>query len=192
MVLKKNINDKLAGLSRAIAENDFISCDSSPEQILQILSYFREQSFMLIDIFAVDYPSKKKRINLVYILLSIKLNKRAQIKINLDPITDFPPSAFEVFKSANWFEREVFDMYGVHFIDHPYLERILTDYGFDGHPMLKDFPLTGYKEVRYDLEAKEVVYEDVNLPQEYRSFDFLTPWEGTKYVDEIMGKKNNN
>ena len=100
-------------------------------------------------------------------------------------------TACRVFKSANWFEREAFDMYVVHFSDHPDMRRILTDYQFEGYPMLKDFPLTGYKEVRYDIESKSVVYDDVDLPQEYRTFDFLTPWEGTKYIDELSpGSKN--
>ena len=144
----------------------------------------------LIDITAVDYPEKEKRFKLVYLLLSHENNLRILININIDEKTHVP-SITKIFPSANWMEREVFDMYGVSFKDHPDLRRILTDYGFKGYPLRKDFPLTGHTEVRYSEEHKKVVYEPVKLDQEYRNFDFESPWEGTKYiVEETKGNKS--
>jgi len=137
----------------------------------------------LIDITAVDYPEKEKRFKLVYLLLSHENNLRILININIDEKTHVP-SITKIFPSANWMEREVFDMYGVSFKDHPDLRRILTDYGFKGYPLRKDFPLTGHTEVRYSEEHKKVVSEPVKLDQEYRNFDFESPWEGTKYIME--------
>ena len=142
----------------------------------------------LIDITAVDYPKKAKRFKLVYLLLSHENNLRILININIDEKTQVP-SITKIFPSANWMEREVFDMYGVSFKDHPDLRRILTDYGFKGYPLRKDFPLTGHTEVRYSEEHKKVIYEPVKLDQEYRHFDFESPWEGTKYVKEEIQKK---
>ena len=148
----------------------------------------------LIDITAVDYPNKKNRFRMIYLLLSHEFNKRI--------IIDFPLNENEkvfsitgIFPSANWMEREVFDMYGIKFKNHPDLRRILTDYGFKGHPLRKDFPLTGFNEVRYSEKEKKVVYEPVKLEQNYRNFDFESPWEGTNYIKEIKnsekdGKKN--
>ena len=141
----------------------------------------------LIDITAVDYPEKEKRFKLVYLLLSHENNLRILININIDEKTHVP-SITKIFPSANWMEREVFDMYGVSFKDHPDLRRILTDYGFKGYPLRKDFPLTGHTEVRYSEEHKKVVYEPVKLDQEYRNFDFESPWEGTKYIIEETKK----
>ena len=144
----------------------------------------------LIDITAVDYPEKEKRFKLVYLLLSHENNLRILININIDEKTHVP-SITKIFPSANWMEREVFDMYGISFKDHPDLRRILTDYGFKGYPLRKDFPLTGHTEVRYSEEHKKVVYEPVKLDQEYRNFDFESPWEGTKYiVEETKGNKD--
>ena len=137
----------------------------------------------LIDITAVDYPEKEKRFKLVYLLLSHENNLRILININIDEKTHVP-SITKIFPSANWMEREVFDMYGISFKDHPDLRRILTDYGFKGYPLRKDFPLTGHTEVRYSEEHKKVVSEPVKLDQEYRNFDFESPWEGTKYIAE--------
>ena len=142
----------------------------------------------LIDITAVDYPEKEKRFKLVYLLLSHENNLRILININIDEKIHVP-SITKIFPSANWMEREVFDMYGVSFKDHPDLRRILTDYGFKGYPLRKDFPLTGHTEVRYSEEHKKVIYEPVKLDQEYRHFDFESPWEGTKYVKEEIQKK---
>ena len=144
----------------------------------------------LIDITAVDYPEKEKRFKIVYLLLSHENNLRILVSANI--YEKIPvPSITKIFPSANWMEREVFDMYGISFKDHPDLRRILTDYGFKGYPLRKDFPLTGHTEVRYSEEHKKVVYEPVKLDQEYRHFDFESPWEGTKYiVEETKGNKN--
>ena len=142
----------------------------------------------LIDITAVDYLQKEKRFKIVYLLLSHENNLRIIININIDEKTTVP-SITKIFPSANWMEREVFDMYGISFKDHPDLRRILTDYGFDGYPLRKDFPLTGHLEVRYSEEKKKVISESVKLDQEYRDFDFESPWEGTKYVKEEIQKK---
>ena len=142
----------------------------------------------LIDITAVDYPEKEKRFKIVYLLLSHENNLRIIININIDEKTS-APSITKIFPSANWMEREVFDMYGITFNDHPDLRRILTDYGFEGFPLRKDFPLTGHTEVRYSEDKKKVISEPVRLDQEYRDFDFESPWEGTKYINKET-KKN--
>jgi NADH-quinone oxidoreductase subunit C len=144
----------------------------------------------LIDITAVDYPQKEKRFKIVYLLLSLENNFRIVINANIDEKT-VVPSITKIFPSANWMEREVFDMYGVSFKDHPDLRRILTDYGFEGYPLRKDFPLTGHYEVRYSEEKKKVISESVKLDQEYRIFDSESPWEGTKYIKQNEKKDNN-
>jgi NADH-quinone oxidoreductase subunit C len=136
---------------------------------------------VLIDICGVDYPEREKRFEVVYHLLSPRLNQRIRVRLATDEATPVP-SAVNVFPAANWYEREAYDMYGILFSGHPDLRRLLTDYGFEGHPLRKDFPLTGYVEVRYDDEAKRVVYEPVKLAQEFRTFDFESPWEGPSYV----------
>jgi NADH-quinone oxidoreductase subunit C len=136
---------------------------------------------VLIDICGVDYPEREQRFEVVYHLLSPRRNLRIRVKCSTDEDSAVP-SVVGVFPAANWFEREAYDMYGILFSDHPDLRRILTDYGFQGHPLRKDFPLTGYVEVRYDDAQKRVVYEPVKLTQEFRSFDFMSPWEGTDYV----------
>jgi NADH-quinone oxidoreductase subunit C len=135
----------------------------------------------LTDVCGVDWPQREKRFDIVYHLLSPKLNVRLRVKVTTDEATPVP-SITGVFPGADWFEREAYDLYGILFTGHPDLRRILTDYGFDGHPMRKDFPLTGFVEVRYDDERKRVVYEPVRLAQEFRDFDFLSPWEGTEYA----------
>ena len=142
----------------------------------------------LIDITAVDYPQDEKRFKVVYLLLSHEKNLRIIINTKIDEKI-IVPSITKIFPSANWMEREVFDMYGISFKDHPDLRRILTDYGFNGYPLRKDFPLTGHTEVRYSEEKKKVISEPVKLDQEYRDFDFESPWEGTKYITEET-KKN--
>jgi NADH-quinone oxidoreductase subunit C len=134
-----------------------------------------------IDICGVDYPSREKRFDVVYHFLSPTQNARIRLKVATDEDTPVP-SITGIFPGANWFEREAYDFYGILFTGHPDLRRLLTDYGFEGHPLRKDFPLTGFVEVRYDNEQRRVVYEPVQLPQEYRDFDFLSPWEGTEYV----------
>ncbi len=133
------------------------------------------------DLAGADYPAREKRFDLVWHLLSPKHNHRVRVTFEADERTPVP-SAISVFPAANWYEREIYDLYGVLFADHPDLRRILTDYGFEGHPLRKDFPTTGYVEVRYDDEEKRVVYEPVKLVQEFRNFDFLSPWEGADYV----------
>ena len=141
----------------------------------------------LIDITAVDYPENLKRFKMVYLLLSHELNKRIIISCFINE-NELVQSLTKIFPSANWMEREVFDMYGVKFKDHPDLRRILTDYGFQGHPLRKDFPLTGHNEVRYNEEEKKVIYEPVKLEQNYRNFDYESPWEGTKYIKKQTKK----
>ena len=138
----------------------------------------------LIDITAVDFPENEKRFKLVYLLLSHEFNQRIHLDYNINE-KEIVNSITSVFPSANWMEREVFDMYGINFKNHPDLRRILTDYGFKGHPLRKDFPLTGHNEVRYSEEEKKVIYEPVKLEQNYRNFDYESPWEGTKYIKEI-------
>jgi NADH-quinone oxidoreductase subunit C len=153
--------------------------------IVQVLAFLRDdprcQFVSIIDICGADYPSRRKRFDVVYHLLSPRQNLRVRIKVETDEDTPVP-SVTGVYPGADWFEREAYDLYGVLFSGHPDLRRLLTDYGFEGHPLRKDFPLTGFVEVRYDDEAKRVVYEPVELKQEFRNFDFLSPWEGTDYV----------
>ncbi len=156
-----------------------------PSELLSLISHLQEQGACrfttLIDITAVDWPAREHRFEVVYHLLSMHLNQRIRVKVNVRE-GSLVPSVTGIFKSADWYEREVFDMYGILFSGHPDLRRILTDYGFRGHPLRKDFPTTGYVEVRYDEEAKRVVYEPVTLVQEYRQFDFMSPWEGAEYI----------
>ena len=145
----------------------------------------------LIDIAGVDFPDKEKRFRLVYLLLSHENNLRIKVCVDFETKTQIP-SITKIFPSANWMEREVFDMYGIKFKNHPDLRRILTDYNFKGHPLRKDFPLTGFNEVRYSEKDKKVIYEPVKLEQNYRDFDFESPWEGTKYIKTINTKKEND
>jgi|TARA_B110000211_G_scaffold109183_1_gene126646 NADH-quinone oxidoreductase subunit C len=145
----------------------------------------------LIDIAGVDYPEEEKRFKLIYLLLSHEMNIRIKISINFEVETKIP-TLTKVYPSANWMEREVFDMYGIEFADHPDLRRILTDYNFEGYPLRKDFPLTGFNEVRYSEKEKKVIYEPVKLEQNYRDFDFESPWEGTKYIKELKEINNND
>lgn len=155
------------------------------DAIVSVASFLRDDPrcrfISLIDICGVDYPEREERFEVVYHFMSPHLNHRVRVKLSVDDETPVP-SITEVFVGANWFEREAYDLFGILFSGHPDLRRILTDYGFDGHPLRKDFPLTGFVEVRYDEERKRVVYEPVKLAQEFRSFDYLSPWEGTDYV----------
>lgn len=157
------------------------------KNICQVLVFLRDdarcQFKVLTDICGVDYPAREKRFEVVYNLLSLKYNNRMRVKVAAGE-EDLVPTVTQVFSAAGWYEREVWDMYGVYFSGHPDLRRILTDYGFDGHPQRKDFPLTGYVEVRYDETKKRVVYEPVKLTQAFRTFDFVSPWEGTHYVTD--------
>lgn len=153
------------------------------ESILKVLKFLRDdvncQFTTLLDVCGVDYPEENERFEVVYNLLSMSHNQRIRLKLRTDEDTPVD-SATSLFNAANWWEREAWDMFGIAFDDHPDLRRILTDYGFEGHPLRKDFPLTGYVELRYDDEQKRVVYEPVKLTQEFRSFDFLSPWEGVQ------------
>jgi NADH-quinone oxidoreductase subunit C len=153
-------------------------------EIVKVVTFLRDdrrcQFWSIIDVTAVDWPSRDKRFDVVYHLLSPKQNIRIRIKVEVDEATPVP-SIIGVFPGADWFERETYDLYGVLFTGHPDLRRILTDYGFEGHPLRKDFPLTGFVEVRWDDEQKRVVYDPVRLAQEFRNFDFLSPWEGPNY-----------
>ena len=184
--LGDHIRAKLAGavLDASIAYGE-LNVTAQAAQIVAVLTFLRDdpacQFKTLIDITAVDYPQRERRFDVVYHLLSMHKNARIRIKVETDEETPVP-SSVGVYPASNWFERETFDMYGVLFSDHPDLRRILTDYGFAGYPLRKDFPLTGYVEVRYDDDQKRVVYEPVKLVQEFRSFDFLSPWEGADYV----------
>ena len=173
-----------AVLSRTIAHGE-LTLVVDAQAIVPVLTWLRDDPacrfISFIDICGADYPAREKRFDVVYHLLSPRHNTRIRVKLEADDVTPVP-SAASVFPAANWFEREAYDLYGILFLDHPDLRRILTDYGFDGHPLRKDFPLTGFVEVRYDDEQKRVVYERVKLPQEFRNFDFMSPWEGTDYV----------
>jgi NADH-quinone oxidoreductase subunit C len=155
------------------------------EAIVPVLTFLRDdprcQFKLLSDLCGVDYPDRPERFEVVYNLLSLKLNQRIRVKVTTDEETSVA-SVTGVFRAAGWFEREAWDLFGIYFADHPDLRRLLTDYGFEGHPLRKDFPLTGYVEVRYDVDQKRVVYEPVKLTQEFRSFDFLSPWEGMNHV----------
>jgi len=155
------------------------------ENIVSLMTFLRDdvrcQFTCLIDICGVDYPERAKRFEVVYHLLSARQNKRIRVKTDTDETTPVP-SVTHIFPAADWYEREAFDLYGIFFSGHPDLRRILTDYGFQGHPLRKDFPLTGFVEVRYNEDLKRVVYEPVKLQQEYRDFDFISPWEGAEYI----------
>jgi len=162
--------------------------DDLIEVILFLKSHDKVKFRQLIEIAGVDYPEEEKRFKLVYLFLSHEKNIRIKISINFE-IGKKIPTITKIYPAANWMEREVFDMYGIEFIDHPDLRRILTDYNFEGHPLRKDFPLTGFNEVRYSEKEKKVIYEPVKLEQNYRDFDFESPWEGTQYIKELT-KKN--
>ena len=192
-VLEKLVNSELTTkVTHSIIRYEELLLEINFENLLEVILFSKSDDNckfrQLIDIAGVDYPEEEKRFKLVYLLLSHEKNTRVKISINLELGTKIP-SITKIFPSANWMEREVFDMYGVEFIDHPDLRRILTDYNFEGYPLRKDFPLTGFNEVRYSESEKKVVYEKVKLEQNYRDFDFESPWEGTKYIKEINKKK---
>jgi NADH-quinone oxidoreductase subunit C len=180
------IREKLDGqIGDAMVAYGELTLSVEPADIVGVMNFLRRdvqcQFISIIDICGVDYPSRAKRFDVVYHLLSPRQNQRIRVKVMADEDT-LVPSVTEVFPGADWFEREAYDLYGILFSGHPDLRRILTDYGFEGHPLRKDFPLTGFVQVRYDDEVKRVVYEPVELRQEFRNFDFLSPWEGTDYV----------
>jgi NADH-quinone oxidoreductase subunit C len=164
--------------------NGELTVNAIPGDIVKLAAFLRDdercQFWSIVDITAVDWPSRERRFDVVYHLLSPKQNLRVRVKLEVDERTPVP-SIISVFPGANWFERETYDLYGVLFTGHPDMRRLLTDYGFEGHPLRKDFPLTGFVEVRYDDGQKRVIYEPVRLTQEFRNFDFLSPWEGPDY-----------
>ncbi len=168
-----------------VVANGELTITARSDKIVSILTTLRDEAIFkfvqLTDICGVDYPERRKRFDVVYHILSLKHNIRVRIKTQADDENPIP-SVVGVFPCANWYEREVWDMYGVMFDGHPDLRRLLTDYGFQGHPLRRDFPLSGYVELRYSEEEKRVVYEPVNLQQEFRDFDFMSPWEGAKYI----------
>ena len=190
--LEKKVNSELTTKikSSKIKHNQlYLNIDS--DDLLEVILFLKnneETRFrQLIDITAVDYPEKDKRFKLVYLLLSHEFNQRILIDLYINE-NEVVSTLTSIFPAANWMEREVFDMYGIKFKDHPDLRRILTDYGFEGHPLRKDFPLTGHNEVRYSEDKKKVIYEPVKLEQNYRNFDYESPWEGTKYINKQTKK----
>ncbi len=190
MALSEDLGHSLAtalpgavlGHSYAVGE---LTLEAEPARIVDVLKHLRDNADcefkILVDICGVDWPEREKRFDIVYHLLSLTRNMRIRLKVQVGE-GEAVPSAVTVYPAANWFEREAFDMYGVAFSDHPDLRRILTDYGFSGFPLRKDFPLTGYVELRYDDELKRVVYQPVKLVQEFRDFDFMSPWEGAPHI----------
>ncbi|AEQ51339.1 NADH-quinone oxidoreductase subunit C [Pelagibacterium halotolerans] len=176
------LGEALDGYNVAYGE---LTLEAKPDAILNVMRTLRDdprcQFISIIDVCGVDYPERAQRFDVVYHLLSPQQNLRIRVRVVTDEVTPVP-SITGVFPGADWFEREAYDLYGILFSGHHDLRRILTDYGFDGHPLRKDFPLTGFVEVRYDEERKRVVYEPVKLAQEFRNFDYLSPWEGTDYV----------
>lgn len=172
-------------VSAFVVERDELTVHARADRIAKVLTFLRDDEdcrfTTLVDICGVDWPEREKRFDVVYHLLSMHLNQRIRVKVETDEKTPVP-TVTGVYSAANWFERELWDMYGVLVDGHPDLRRILTDYGFEGHPLRKDFPLSGHVELRYDENLKKVVYEPVKLTQEFRNFDFLSPWEGARYV----------
>lgn len=183
--LAGHVTAACSDVTAAVVAGGELTLTTRPEHLAAVVAFLKADEkcrfTTLVDITAVDYPGRDERFELVYHFLSMHLNQRIRLKAGLNETT-IAPSICAIHPGANWFEREVFDMYGLLFSGHPDLRRILTDYGFRGHPLRKDFPTTGYVEVRYDDLAKRVVYEPVSLPQEYRQFDFMSPWEGADYI----------
>ncbi|SMH47607.1 NADH-quinone oxidoreductase subunit C [Mesorhizobium australicum] len=180
--LKEKLGDDI---EKAVVAYGELTVTVAPDDLIDVLNFLKRdvqcQFISIIDVCGADYPSRQRRFDVVYHLLSPRQNQRIRVKVEADEET-LVPSATAVYPGADWYERETYDLYGVLFTGHPDLRRLLTDYGFEGHPLRKDFPLTGFVEVRYDDEVKRVVYEPVELKQEFRNFDFLSPWEGTDYV----------
>jgi NADH-quinone oxidoreductase subunit C len=184
--LGDHIVASLAGaVTEAVVAFGELTIIAEASQIVRVATFLRDDPqcrfICFIDVCGADYPAREKRFDVVYHLLSPGLNQRIRVKVETDEVTPVPSIA-SVYPAANWFEREAYDLYGILFSGHSDLRRLLTDYGFEGHPLRKDFPLTGYVEVRYDDAQGRVVYEPVRLTQEFRNFDFLSPWEGTDYV----------
>ncbi len=197
--LEKIINSELSSkIQSSSINNEELLIEINQKDLIDVVKFLKLNENckfkQLIDIAGVDYPENEKRFELIYLFLSHENNTRIKLLLKFE-INQIINSITKIFPSANWMEREVFDMYGVKFKNHPDLRRILTDYGFKGHPLRKDFPLTGFNEVRYSEKDKKVIYEPVKLEQNYRNFDFESPWEGTNYIKEVKdlnkdGKKN--
>jgi len=190
--LEKKINSELtAKINESKIKHDQLYLTIDNEDLLDVILFLKtnkDTKFrQLIDITAVDYLENPKRFKIVYLFLSHEINQRIILNYFINE-NEVVSSLTKIFPAANWMEREVFDMYGIKFKDHPDLRRILTDYGFEGYPLRKDFPLTGHNEVRYSEDEKKVIYESVKLEQDYRNFDFESPWEGTKYIKEQTKK----
>ena len=194
--LEKLVNAELTSkIQKSKIEYEELLIETNVQELLNVIQFLKENENckfrQLIDIAGVDYPENENRFELIYLFLSHEKNIRIKLKISFEPNQQIP-SITKIYPSANWMEREVFDMYGIKFKNHPDLRRILTDYNFKGHPLRKDFPLTGFNEVRYSEKEKKVIYEPVNLEQNYRDFDFKSPWEGTKYIKEINKVSSND
>ena len=194
--LEKKINSELGTkINTSEIKHNQIYLEIDSEDLIDVVLFVKtnkDTKFrQLIDITVVDYPERSKRFKIVYLFLSHEFNQRMILSYNISE-NEVIASLTPIFPSANWMEREVFDMYGVSFKDHPDLRRILTDYGFEGHPLRKDFPLTGHTEVRYSEDQKKVISEPVKLEQNYRNFDYESPWEGTKYIKEIQNNDKKN
>ena len=197
--IEKSINSELSSkIQSSSINNEELLIEINEKDLVDVVQFLKLNESckfkQLIDIAGVDYPENDKRFELIYLFLSHEKNTRIKLLIKFE-INQTINSITKIFPSANWMEREVFDMYGIKFKNHPDLRRILTDYGFKGHPLRKDFPLTGFNEVRYSEKDKKVIYEPVKLEQNYRNFDFESPWEGTNYIKEVKdikkdGKKN--
>ena len=190
--LEKKINSELGTkINNSKIKHNQIYLEINGEDLIDVVLFVKTNKNtkfrQLIDITVVDYPERSKRFKIIYLFLSHEFNQRMVLSYGISE-NEVISSLTSIFPSANWMEREVFDMYGVNFKDHPDLRRILTDYGFDGHPLRKDFPLTGHIEVRYNEEDKKVIYEPVKLEQNYRKFDYESPWEGTKYIKDQTKK----
>jgi NADH-quinone oxidoreductase subunit C len=191
--LEKKINSELTTkIKESKIKHNQLYVTINSEDLLDVILLLKNNKNIkfrqLIDITAVDYPANPKRFKIVYLLLSHEFNQRIILSYFISE-NEKISSLTKIFPSANWMEREVFDMYGIKFNDHPDMRRILTDYGFEGHPLRKDFPLTGHNEVRYSEDEKKVIYEPVKLEQNYRNFDYESPWEGTKYIKDQTKKK---
>ena len=193
--LNKLLNSELTTkINNSLIENNELLVNTEPNNLHSVLLFLKSNTQckfkQLIDIVPADYPNEEKRFKIYYLLLSHENNSRIKISISFN-IEEKIPSITKIYPSANWMEREAFDMYGIKFKNHPDLRRILTDYGFNGYPLRKDFPLTGFNEVRYSEKDKKVIYEQVKLEQDYRDFDFDSPWEGTKYMKQIKRENKN-
>jgi len=194
--IEKLVNSELSSkIHNSLIEHNELLIENNENDLIDVVQFLKSNENckfrQLMDIAGVDYPEDEKRFELIYLFLSLEYNIRIKLLIKFESKYSIN-SLTKIFPAANWMEREVFDMYGIKFKNHPDLRRILTDYGFKGHPLRKDFPLTGFNEVRYSEKEKKVIYEPVKLEQNYRNFDFESPWEGTNYIKEIKNFEKND